>query len=174
MARSRPYQNRVKLIVSIFSGDPGQFLTTKNALKRMFGNTDFESSIMDFVHTNYYHEEFGNNLKRKILSFKKLMSLKNIYNVKLRTNALERKFSKLGKRAVNIDPGYINLSKLVLFSTKDYTHRIYMDKGIFSEVTLFYKDKGFKGWPWTYPDYGSKAYIDIFNSVRRIYKDQLH
>jgi len=174
MAKSRLYPNRVKLIVSVFSSDPGQFLKAKGALKRIFGNTDFESNVLDFVHTNYYYEEFGKDLKRKILSFEKLITLKNIYNVKLKTGALERKFSKFGKRTVNIDPGYVDLSKLVLFSTKDYSHRIYLDKGIFSEVTLFYKDKGFNGWPWTYPDYGSKIYIDIFNSIRRIYKDQLH
>jgi len=174
MAKPRLRPNRVKLIVSIFSSDPGQFLKAKSALKRIFGRIDFESSVLDFVHTNYYYEEFGKELKRKILSFKKLINLKNIYNVKLRTNALERKFSKLGKRTVNIDPGYIDLSKLVLFSTKDYSHRIYLDKGIFSEVTLFYKEKSFNGWPWTYPDYGSKLYIDIFNSVRQIYEDQLH
>lgn len=166
--------NRVKLIASIFFNDPGKFLKAKNALKRIFGDTDFESDILDFVHTDYYHEEFGKDLKRQMLSFKKLISLKNIYKVKLRTSALERKFSKLGKRTVNIDPGYIDLSKLVLFSTKDYSHRIYLDNGIFSEVTLFYKDKSFNGWPWTYPDYGSKAYIDIFNSVRQIYRDQLN
>ncbi len=174
MTKEERCPSRVKLIVSIFFKEPVQFLKAKRALERIFGYIDFESSTLDFVHTDYYYEEFGKNLKRKILSFEKLINLKNVYNVKLKTNALERKFSKLGKRTVNIDPGYIDLSKLVLFSTKDYSHRIYLDKGIFAEVTLFYKDKVFNGWPWTYPDYGSKIYIDIFNSLRQTYKDQLH
>jgi Domain of unknown function (DUF4416) len=111
----------------------------------------------------------GNNLKRKFLSFQKLFDLKDIYKVKLKTNMLERRLLKLGRRSVNIDPGYLDLAKLVLFSTKDYTHRIYLNKGIFAEATLFYKDKRFNAWPWTYPDYRSEAYIDIFNSIRELY-----
>jgi hypothetical protein len=86
------------------------------------------------------------------------------------TNALEAKLSKEGKRTVNIDPGYIDMAKLVLFSTKDYTHRLYLNKGIFAEVTLYYKDDTFNPWPWTYPDYKSSEYIAIFNHIRGLYK----
>lgn len=139
----------------------------------MFGRIDLESPITDFTHTDYYKEEMGNGLKRQFLSFERLVGLKGLCSVKLRTNGLEKRFAKQNKRTVNIDPGYIDLSKLVLFSTKDYSHRVYLDKGIFAEVTLFYKDKSFTAWPWTYPDYRTADYIEIFNRIRDIYKEKL-
>ena len=78
-----------------------------------------------------------------------------------------------GKRRVNIDPGYISQSKLVLATTKDHSHRIYLGQGIFAEVTLRYYKGTFRAWEWTYPDYASPPYIAIFNHIRKLYKEQL-
>jgi len=164
--------NKVKLIAALLSNDVGVFLKVVEILEKVYGRVDFASGILDFAHTDYYKEEMGDNLKRQFLSFEKLLDLKNIYDVKLRTNSIEDRFLSSGKRTINIDPGYLDLAKLVLFSTKDYSHRIYLDKGIFAESTLFYKDKTFTPWPWTYPDYATKDYIDIFNSIRDTYKKQ--
>ena len=115
----------------------------------------------------------GGSLKRVFLSCDRPVDLKNIHMTKLKTNIIEREFSQGGKRSVNIDPGYLDLSKLILFSTKDYSHRIYLADGIFAEVTLFFKDKTFNAWPWTYPDYKSGEYISVFNAIREIYKKTL-
>lgn len=165
------HPHKVKLIIGLLSGDTALMEKTKKLLIRAFGSTDLESGVLDFTHSSYYNEEMGGGLKRRFLSFKRLIPLKDICNIKLKTNALEKKFSKNDSRTINIDPGYLDLAKLVLLSTKDYTHRIYLDKGIFAEVTLFYKDKTFNAWPWTYPDYKSKEYLDLFNSIRGLYKD---
>ncbi len=56
-------------------------------------------------------------------------------------------------RAVNIDPGYITPANVILASTKDFSHRIYLSKGIYAEVTTIYRKEGFTKLPWTYPDY---------------------
>ncbi len=167
------HPEKIKLVVSLFFGDAKIYEKARKDLVRKFGVVDFESNLLDFTHTSYYEGEMGSPLKRKILSFRKLFNVKSIFKVKVITNSLERKYSHGGKRAVNIDPGYLTLSKLILFSTKDYTHRIYLDKGIFAEVTLFYKDGRFNGWPWSYPDYKSTEYSDIFENIRRIYNEQI-
>jgi len=166
------HPDKVKLIVGLFSGDAGLFRIVKKQLERICGSVDFESGILDFNHTDYYREEMGDRLKRIFFSFKRTVDLNNIYKVKLRASAVERRFLSNGKRTVNIDPGYLNLSKLVLFSTKDYTHRVYLNEGIYAEVALFYKDNTFNPWPWTYPDYKTEAYIKFFNSIRAIYKEE--
>ncbi len=103
--------------------------------------------------------------------------------IKLFTNKLEKRYSppeadppsaeKNGKRLVNIDPGYVTASKLVLATAKDYYHRIYLDKGIFAEVTLYFKCGGFQSFEWTYPDYKTKGYIETFNRIREIYMQQI-
>lgn len=162
---------KAKLIASIFSGEPGLIQETSRMLEKMFGKIDFRSPILDFTHTEYYNDEMGCGLKRVILSFKKHVPPESAYKAKLRTNALEKKFKVNGKRRVNIDPGYLDMSKLVLFSTKDYTHRIPMPRNIFAEVTLFYQDKCYNPWPWTYPDYRTKEYRDIFETIRNIYRE---
>ena len=163
---------KVKLFVGLLSSDKTLFQKVKKVLQEIFGPVDFESDMLEFTHTDYYAQELGANLKRKFLSFERCIGLKNIYKVKLRTNLVEKRFSKSGKRSVNIDPGYVDLSKVVLFSTKDYSHRICLNNGIFAEATLFYKDKKFNPWPWTYPDYKSQAYVSILNLMRDIYKNQ--
>ncbi len=146
----------------------------RGLLIRSFGPVDFESPVLDFIQTDYYKKEMGDGLKRQFLSFKRTMALDGLSVVKLKTGRLEKRLSLGGKRTVNIDPGYLDLAKLILFSTKDYSHRIYLGKGIFAEATLFYKDKSFNPWPWTYPDYRTPAYIEIFNGIREIYKAKTH
>jgi len=76
-------------------------------------------------------------------------------------------------RRVNIDPGYLDLSRLVLASTKDFSHRIYLNQGVYAETTLIFKAKTFQPLEWTYPDYRTSEYIEIFNQIREIYNQQI-
>lgn len=169
-----PPPEKVKLIVGLISNNTALFDKIKSILeKRLKNPADFESPVLAFVHTDYYNEEMGTGLKRKFLSFKRIVPIENIAKIKLLADKIEKKNSTNEKRNINIDPGYVDLSKLVLFSTKDYSHRIHVGKGIFAEVTLFYKDKKFRAWPWTYPDYKTDAYISVFNTIREIYKKDL-
>lgn len=165
---------KVKLIVGLISGNKALFDKVRLALEKKFRNkTDFESEVMDFDYTDYYNREMGTELKRRFLSFKNPVPLKGIEKAKLISNKLEKQLSIKGRRTINIDPGYVDLSKLVLFSTKDYTHRIHVGRGIFAEVTLHFKDEKFTTWPWTYPDYRTDKYISIFNYIRELYKSDL-
>jgi hypothetical protein len=165
--------HKVNLVIGLLAGDIARLDSSRADLERLFGRIDLASPVTEFTHTAYYEKEMGPKLKRQYLSFDRLRSLKGIFALKLRTNAIERRRSQGGARTVNIDPGYLDLGKLVLFSTKDYSHRIYLDKGIFAEVTLFYKDKSYNTWPWTYPDYRSSQAIGFFNSVRSLYKAKI-
>ena len=142
-------------------------------LKKKFGEIDFVSNALVFNHTDYYYTEFGRPLRRMFVSFKNLKREDALSAIKLYTNNLESKFCLKGKRQINIDPGFLNLGKLILATTKDYKHRIYIGKGIFAEVTLFFRKKSFRHWEWTYPDYRTKEYLDIFNRIRQIYAGQI-
>jgi len=79
----------------------------------------------------------------------------------------------ISTRRINIDPGYLDLAKLILASTKDFRHRIYLNKGIYADLTLFYQNKTFQTWEWTFPDYKTAEYIAIFNQIREIYTKQI-
>lgn len=142
-------------------------------LEKRFAKIDFSSTALPFDHTDYYQEEFGKDLNRKFVSFKKLVAPNSLPEIKIITNKIEGELSNGLKRTINIDPGYLDLAKLLLASTKDYKHRIYLDKGIYAEVTLFFEFKSFRPWPWTYPDYKTSEYIAIFNQIRDIYHQQI-
>jgi hypothetical protein len=164
----------VKLIVGFIFQDEYLSQKAEGLLSRRFGALDFRSQISEFNHTDYYKQEFGKSLKRKFISFSRLIQPDDLARIKLFTNFLEKKLSVDSRRTINIDPGYLDLAKLVLVSTKDYRHRIYLGQGIYAEVTLYYQDGTFAPWQWTYPDYRTNAYIRIFNQIRGLYYQQLH
>lgn len=165
----------VKLIVGMITSDEKLLNIAEKMLADEFGNIDFHSEILSFDYTDYYEPEMGENLKRKFISFKNLIHPENLAEIKILTNELEKNFLIEGteKRCINLDPGYLTAAKLVLASTKDHIHRIYLCKGIFAEITLQMQGKTFRPWQWTYPDYRSEEYIKIFNSIRQIYMKQL-
>jgi hypothetical protein len=113
-------------------------------------------------------------LVRRIWSFEPLVDPGALAAIKLSTNDLERAWSVDGRRRVNLDPGYVSLSKLVLATTKNHGHRVYLRDGIYAEVTLRYREGAFCPWPWTYPDYATAAYCALFGQIRRRYVAQLH
>lgn len=115
----------------------------------------------------------GRDLKRKFISFEKLIPPEKLSKIKIFTNKIEAKLSKNGSRSINIDPGYLNLSKLILASTKDYAHRMYIGNDICAEIALFYQEKSFRPWEWTYPDYKTNEYISLFNRIRETYAQQI-
>ncbi len=168
MGKAKKY-NPVKLIFGFIYQDEAIFIQARNKVKTTFGKIDFESGALDFNCTDYYKLEMGDDLKRRFISFSKLIPASELYRIKLYANRLESNFLNQSNRLINIDPGYIDKAKLLLASTKDYAHRIYLRKGIFAEVALTYRGNSFSPNDWSYPDYRSKEYIDIFNQIRTLY-----
>jgi len=165
--------NPVKLIFAFIFKERGSLNLAKNLLKKHFGEIDFVSPVFSFNYTRYYEKEFGRELNRLFVSFKGLINPGELPKIKVFSNKIEKKLSNDNNRLINIDPGYIDLAKLILASTKDYSHRIYLGKGVFAETTLVFEGKSYKPWPWTYPDYGSEEYISVFNKIRGIYAAQI-
>ena len=163
----------VKLIVPLFTGDVSLLDEARRTLVDHFGPVDYCSPHIPFTYTTYYEPEFGGNLVRQILAFERLVDPGRLAEIKVWTNELEERWGAQGRRRVNLDPGYISEAKLVLATTKNFGHRIYIGQGIYAEVTLSWRDKDYRAWPWTYPDYQSEAYLEAFRSIRSIYCRQI-
>jgi hypothetical protein len=159
----------------MIAADEDLFSSAEASLSQKFGSVDFRSDVMPFDYTRYYEREMGSDLLRKFVTFEKMIQPAEIVEIKLFTNELEEEFlyPDTDRRRVNLDPGYVSAAKLVLASTKDHMHRIYLGDGIYAEVTLRMERGTFRSWSWTYPDYSSEKYIEIFNEIRRIYMKQL-
>lgn len=164
---------QVKLIIGLLSKNKKLLGFIEEFFIKKFGGIDYRSHDLPFSFTEYYKKEMGHPLIRRFISFQKPISPEYIASAKTITNRIEKRFSvkKSGaiKRKVNIDPGYISDSKLVLATTKDYYHRIYLRDGIYAEVTLAWQKGCFRPFEWTYPDYGTEAYLAILNSIRNSY-----
>jgi hypothetical protein len=163
----------VSLIVGMLSGSAGLFDRAEAVLAERFGKPSCASGVMKFDFTAYYEPEMGANLLRKFIAFERPVNPADLAEIKLWTNAVETSFSEAAasqrppvRRPINLDPGYVTPSKLVLATTKDHAHRIYLDRGIYAEVTLRFLKGAFEPMPWTYPDYCTEAYRRFFKRVR--------
>lgn len=167
------YPKPVKLFVGILSSEKTLLEDVENLLVKRLGKIDIKSEIIPFNFTDYYKEEMGVNISRQFLSFRELINPEELSAVKIWTNGLEDKFKHNRNfniiRPINLDPGYLTHCNLILASTKDYYHRIHLQKGIYAEVTLFYQHEVFKNLPWTYPDYQTEEYKNFFLKVRTLY-----
>ncbi|MDI6786507.1 MAG: DUF4416 family protein [bacterium] len=163
----------VKLICGMISNKEELFEELIFSLIGYFGEIDFKSEIFVFDKTNYYEKEMGEGLLRQFISFQKLINREKLAEIKEITNELEKKYSSGGSREINLDPGYLAYANLVLASTKDFYHRVYIGRGIFAEVTFYYAKKKYNFLPWTYPDYKTQEYLDAFLEMRKIYGEQI-
>lgn len=163
----------VRFFVSIIYQENGHMSEIENNLVTLFGEILSRTSPSPFLHTKYYEREMGPGLMRYFLLFRPLRTREELPSIKLKTNEYETAASIEGKRIVNIDPGYITLEQVILATTKGYTHRVYLGKGIYADLTLIYTGGSFGSLPWTYPDYGSPETISMLNNWRDEYKADL-
>ncbi|UCC40699.1 MAG: DUF4416 family protein [Candidatus Aminicenantes bacterium] len=175
MAEPVPF-SLVKLICGIIASKDASFIKAEERLVQLFSPVDIISPIFIFNYTDYYEKQMGKNLKRKFLSFADLISPEKLGEIKLRTNELEeeiREELKEGRRVVNLDPGYLTQSALIMATAKDFAHRVPLQQGIYAHLELLFSKKSFKTLDWTYPDYRTEEYHKFFMEVRRIYLSQL-
>jgi hypothetical protein len=77
------------------------------------------------------------------------------------------------QRPINIDPGYISMTKLVLASTKNREHRLYLRDGIYAEVTLAFRDQRWQPMGWTYADYQRDDVLEFLTQGRQWFTKQV-
>ena len=142
-------------------------------LEDRYGPADIKSPAINFSFTDYYAAEMGGSLIRLWVGFEKLIDPGMLAAIKAQTNELEDKYSLSGKRQVNVDPGYVTPAKVVLASSKDFAHRVYLAGGIYGEVTLIFRKNNFAHLEWTYPDYKSETAVKFFTDIRKDCLDKL-
>lgn len=159
-----------KLVVGCIMNNKADIDRLFPLLEELFGAVDMISPWLGFAYTDYYYKEMGSPLYRKVFVFKPLIAQDELAMIKEKTNGIEDEFVTNGNRAVNIDPGYLVSSRFILATGKEYSHRIYIGRKIYADLTLMYsKKKGFQTLEWTYPDYASKTMISFLSKARNKY-----
>ncbi len=162
----------VKLFIGMLSPEPALFSACADIVCQTYGPIDYQSEIVPWAHSDFYNEEMGPGILRKFIFFDRVIDPGDLSEIKINTagieNSLAVRAGNRSRRRINLDPGYVTEAKVVLATTKDYSHRLYIGKGIYAEVTLRYgnKDRSFTPFDHTYLDYGSEMYLTMFNTAR--------
>jgi hypothetical protein len=163
------------LMISIFSSAWDEFWPGLLVeLEEKFGPVDGISEEFSFDETDYYDEELGSPITRRIVEFKDLRPLDELADIKLFTNFLESKYGFSGKRVFNLDPGFITMQSLVLATGKNFSHRIYLRDGIWADLTMIWQKKQWVEFPWTFPDYAGSTMKSRLTKLRQSYKTKLN
>lgn len=162
----------VGLLVAVLWPESFPISAWRPALE-VFGEVLCESEEFDFDCSNYYAPEMGERLKKKFWFFDRLFDPAALPEWKVTAIEIEDRFREMNRRRLDLDPGYIDSAKLVLATTKNYDHRIYLGRGIYGDVQLRFRHGHFVVNEWTYPDYKRPAHIAFFESAREKYREQL-
>jgi hypothetical protein len=160
----------VLLLVAASSRYDAALEWAQERVEREFGKLARVSEAFAFTETDYYTATMGNELKKQFVVGDRRIDPGLVAKIKLQTNAWEAEYAALGAhpepRPLNLDPGYVTPAKLVLASTKDHAHRIYLGEGIYAEVTLAFRQRQWQPMEWTYPDYRRADYQAFFTQCR--------
>jgi hypothetical protein len=158
------------LLLAVFSRHEEALRWARQKSEANWGPVELESHAFDFIETRYYDDTMGAGLKKAFYAFQRPFDPGDLVDFKLATNAWEDEYAALQRhsepRPLNLDPGYITLGKLILPSTKYFAHRIYLSRGIYAEVTLYYKHHHWQHHDCTFADYRREDYQRFFSLCR--------
>ena len=156
---------KVKLIAGVLYPDDeeGWFAWTLGKLGALWGEHENVSPSVPFTATDYYRD-IAPRLARRFICFEGLAQAGGLPDWKHASIGIEAESKD--PRIVNIDPGYVDGARLVLASTKDHAHRIYVRDGIFAEVTMRFRFGKWTPFDYTFPDFASGVYDEFLSAVR--------
>jgi len=159
-------------LLAAFSRYPAALDWARRRAEAAWGPAALESERFPFDQTSYYNATMGSGLEKQFFVFPPPYDPATASDDKLLTNIWEEEFaidtSHEEPRPLNLDPGYLTRGKLVLTSTKDFAHRIYLRNGIFAEVTLFYRHGQWQHHEFTFADYRQAEYHRFFDRAREL------
>ncbi len=164
-------------ILAVFAGQEAAIEWGISAAADQWGDVLLRSRPFPFEETAYYAPSMGSSLTKVLVAFSQLFDPAELPQRKQQSNRWEQEYAaeRPGDvpRPLNLDPGYLTLAKVVLATTKDRDHRIYLSDGIFAECTLTYHRGAWRNQPWTYPDYRQASYHAFFDEARAAYRKLL-
>ena len=184
--------------VALFSAEDRFLRIALERLEAHWGKIAALGQAFDFVESPYYlrtmlvpqppesrlpesqHDRTPRALRKQMVLFADPYDPAELAADKLQSNRWERDWTEEltlsqddSKRLINIDPGYLSMTKLVLASTKNREHRIYLRDGIYAEVTLAFRDQAWTSMPWTYADYQRPDVLEFLKLARRGFTSNL-
>lgn len=169
MQSSREHAGVLRIMVAFSQSTAALQWALEQAIEQ-WGPVALESELFDFDQTDYYRGQMGADLKKVLWAHQQLADPAGLADWKNQAGEWETQCQRVNggdvARSLNLDPGYLTEAKLVLATTKDRDHRIYLKDGIFAEVTLYYHKQQWQSRPWTYPDFAAADYHPFLTRCR--------
>ena len=143
----------VKYFVAVLFLKADQLERARQELAGCWGEIDFEGDDHHFDVTDYYTPELGAPLYRRLLAFRQLYTPTLIVDMKLECN--------------------LDHNKYLLASAKEAGQKVYLDKGIYADLSGRYKGGKYQPFEWSFPDFRDGRYDDELLAIRRLYMGQL-
>jgi hypothetical protein len=163
----------VKLFLAVLWTMPDSLTQAMERLRLHWGEIDFQGEDYSFDLTNYYESEMGSGLKRRLISFHKLVSPDCLSAAKHACNAIEDQLAGENRRRVNLDIGYLDHNKIVLASFKGAGQKIYLRDGVWADMVARYRQGKYCPFEWSFPDFRDGRYDRELNQIRQTYLKQL-
>ena len=161
-----------KLLLGILSREEAPWQEALRLFSRRWkGEVEIASKPFPFTASDYYGKEMGEPLLRRFFLFQGGFPPERLPEVKLFTNRLEERLRlEEGSpgRVVNLDPGILSLSSLIMATAKNFAHRIPLRNGIYAHLEYTFTRSGPKELEWTYPDFWHEEYKSFFFQARRL------
>jgi hypothetical protein len=167
----------VKLFVAALYAQQDELRAAVRLMEYSWGEIDYTGPDHPFDMTDYYEPEMGKNLRRRLISFRELFPPERLGEAKHAANDIEDKIAgKTGEngRSVNLDAGYLDMSKIVLASFKGAGQKIYLGGGVWADMIARYRSGRYQPFEWTFPDFRDGRYDEELKAIREIYRGQLH
>ncbi|MBA4372098.1 MAG: DUF4416 domain-containing protein [Thermodesulfovibrio sp.] len=168
---TKRHQEQALLFVGVLYSSAEVFERNLPELENLFGRVLLRSPVMAWDHSHYYRDELGVPIFRIFIFFERCIDAALLPDIKVSTEELELRNLKDGRRQINLDPGYLTEAKVILASTKNYSHRIYLGRGIYAEQEYIFSKGRYLPLAHTYTDYRKQEYLDIFHQARRQFRE---
>lgn len=157
-------------LCSCLTAEPDLLPRVEAELTRAFGEVALESPAFSFDTSDYYREEMGEKLHRYWFCFRVLCAPDRLADSRLETGRIEDGLAVGGKRRVNLDPGYLDLGKLVLASLKEAPDKTYVGRGVWAHTCLRFRDGRFTAPEHSFPDFRDGRFDAFMLEARKLYK----
>jgi hypothetical protein len=163
----------VLVILGLLSNQPGLICEAAERLAEPWGGIDLWGEPQPFDHTPYYEKEMGSELQRRFCCLTGLMAPERLVELKQKAWEVEQLYIVAGNRQVNLDPGTLDATKVVLASFKPGPQKLYLGSGVWADMVSFYTNRAFRPLLWTFPDLREGPHLELFAHARRRYKELL-
>lgn len=157
-------------ILGVLAADEALGRSAADELGAQLGGVDQAGPVVPFDRTRYYEPEMGAELRRWYCSFNDLVPATALPRLKAAAWAVEQRMLHDGRRSVNLDPGVLDLHKVVLASFKAGPQKLYLGVGVWADIVLYFDSGAYVPLRWTFPDLRGPEHGPFFAAARQRYK----